>query len=116
MTLHLNEQPTPSAKQVGKADPYYKLQIRVWTPLDPAHLTLAQIAELVDSGAAVLTATEVIKVADGITAIDDSEVRETFETLRAAERIVRNMKALPAAVRDKLRSALGQDSRSSAAA
>jgi DNA repair exonuclease SbcCD nuclease subunit len=116
MTLHLSEQAVPANKQVAKADPYYKLQIRAWTPIDPAHLTLRQLAELVDSGAAVLTATEVIKVADSITAIDDSEVRETFENLRAAERVVRNMKALPTAVRERLQSALSHDSRSSAAA
>jgi hypothetical protein len=116
MTLHLSEQPLPPTKQSGKADPYYKLQIRAWTPLDPAHLTLKQIAELVDSGAAILTATEVIKVADGIAAIDDTEVREAFENIRAAERIARNVKALPVAVRERLQSALSQDSRSSVAA
>jgi hypothetical protein len=117
MTLHLNEHsPATSAKQVEKGEPYYKLQIRAWTAIDPTQLTLRQIAELVDSGAGVLTAVEVIKVAEGLSSVDDNEVREAFENMRAAERVLRNMKVLPAALRERLQSALRGDSRSSLAA
>jgi hypothetical protein len=84
--------------------------------VDPADANLKQLAELVEHGAGVLTAVEVMKVADGVGSIDDPEVRESFENIRAAERVLRNAKALPSPLREKLQSALGAESRSSVAA
>jgi hypothetical protein len=64
----------------------------------------------------VLTAIEVVKIADDLNAVDDSEVRETFENIRAAERLLRNVKSLPSPLRERLQSALISDARTSAAA
>lgn len=115
MNLQLNDKPTFSSTP-EKAERYYKVQIRAWTSLDPADANLKQLAEFVEQGAGVLTAVEVMKVADGLGAIDDPEVRDSFENIRAAERILRNAKALPRPLREKLQSALGAESHSSAAA
>jgi hypothetical protein len=118
MTLPINEQLASSRKQVEKTDRYYKLQVRAWTNMDPSDLTLSQLAESVEAGKGVLTAIEIVKVADEVTAIDDPEVRETFENIRAAERVLQNAKALPTPLREKLQSALAlaHDSHTSAAA
>lgn len=115
MNLQINEKPASSAIP-ARTDRYYKVQIRAWTNVDPADADLKQLAEIVDHGAGVLTAIEVTKIVDGVGAIDDPEVRESFENIRAAERILRNPKALPSTLREKLQSALGAESHSSVAA
>jgi hypothetical protein len=116
MSPSLNQPITVQRTQPENIERYYKIQVRAWTNIDPAELTLRQIAELVDSGRGVLTAVEVAKIADGLTAIDDVEVRETFENIRAAERVLQNVKTLPVPLRERLQSALQADSRSSVAA
>jgi len=116
MTLPLNEQLASPRIQADKAKRYYKVQVRAWTTVDPGEFTLKQIAESIDAGIGVLTAVEVVKVADDLNAVDDVEVRDTFENIRAAERVLRNLKSLPSPLRERLQSALTSDSRTSAAA
>jgi hypothetical protein len=116
MSLPLNEQLASSRMQADKANRFYKVQVRAWTTVDPAEFTLKQIAESIDAGAGVLTAVEVVKIADNLNAVDDIEVRETFENIRAAERVLRNVKSLPSPLRERLQSALNPDARTSAAA
>jgi hypothetical protein len=116
MTLPFNEQLASSRMQADKANRYYKVQVRAWTITDPAEFTLKEIAESIDAGAGVLTAVEVVKVVDDLDAVDDVEVRETFENIRAAERLLRNIKSLPSPLRERLQTALISDVRTSAAA
>ncbi len=87
-------------------DTYFKLQVRAWTRFDPSKAELIDIARAVEAGTAFVSAIEVSQIAAGINDVDDPDVREQFETLAAAERILRSFEQLPAAVRDKLRSAL----------
>jgi hypothetical protein len=97
----------------GPSDTYYKVQVRAWTKFDPTNAELIDIASAVEQGTAFLTAIEVARVAVGTHEIDDPDVREQFENVAAAERVVRHLEDLPDAVRDKLRSALasGQNKR-----
>jgi hypothetical protein len=116
MTLPIAEQPSPARMQSERATRYYKVQVRAWTTIDPGQFNLKQIAEAVDAGLGVLTALEVVKVAEELNGVDDTEVREVFESIRAVERIVKNMQSLPLPVRQRLQSALTADARTSAAA
>lgn len=85
---------------------YYKLQVRAWTRFDPGKAELIDIARAVEAGSAFVTAIEVTHVAAGINDVDDPDVREQFENLAAAERILKKFEELPGAVRDRLRVAL----------
>lgn len=92
--------------KASSPETYYKVQVRAWTRFDPSKAELIDIARAVEAGTAFLTAIDVSQVAAGINDVDDPDVREQFETLAAAERILRKIEELPLAVRDKLRSAL----------
>ena len=116
MTLPFNEQLASSRMQADNGNRYYKVQVRAWTTVDPGEFTLKQIAESIDAGSGVLTAIEVVKVADELEAVDDIEVRETFENIRAAERVLRNARSLPSPLRERLQAALLTDARTSRAA
>ena len=87
-------------------DTFFKLQIRAWTRFDPRKAELIDIARAVEAGTAFVSAIEVSRVAVGINDVDDPDVREQFETVAAAERILRRVEELPEPVRDKLRMAL----------
>jgi hypothetical protein len=97
-----------SAKATS-SDTYFKLQVRVWTRFDPSKAELIDIVRAVEAGTAFVSAIEVAQVAAGINDVDDPDVREQFETLAAAERILRRVEELPGAVRDKLRIALANE-------
>jgi hypothetical protein len=88
---------------------FFKLQIRAWTRFDPRKAELIDIARAVDAGTAFVSAIEVSRVAVGINEVDDPDVREQFETVAAAERILRRVEELPEPVRDKLRIALANN-------
>jgi hypothetical protein len=92
--------------KAASPDAYFKLQVRVWTRFDPTKSELIDIVRAVEAGDAFVSALEVTRVARGIHDIDDVDVREQFENLAAVERIVRKLDELPAAVLDKLRTAL----------
>lgn len=103
------ENPRDIALAPAKAtasETYFKLQVKVWTRFDPTKADLIDIARAVEAGTALVSAIEVSRVAAGINEVDDPDVREQFETLAAAERILRRVQELPDAVRDKLRAAL----------
>jgi hypothetical protein len=95
--------------KASSPDSYFKLQVRAWTRFDPSQADLIDIARAVEAGTAFISAIEVSRVAAGINDVDDPDVREQFETVAAAERILRKVKELPGAVRDKLRIALAND-------
>jgi hypothetical protein len=96
----------PAPLRTTSPDKFFKLQIRAWTRFDPTQADLIDIARAVEAGTAFISAIEVARVAAGINEVDDPDVREQFETLAAAERILRRVEELPGAVRDKLRIAL----------
>jgi hypothetical protein len=97
---------TLAPSKANTPDTYFKLQLKAWTRFDPSKVDLMEIARAVEAGNAFVTAIEVSRVAAGISEVDDPDVREQFETLAAAERVLRRIEELPESVRDKLRSAL----------
>jgi hypothetical protein len=102
----------PAAKMpVDTAAPvrrYYKMQLRGWTSFDPSRMELSEIAERIEGGTGFLTAIEVISAADNLQAIDDADVRQIFENIIAAERILAKMDELPKAIKDRLHAALSR--------
>lgn len=101
-----NLQDIALAPKTTSPDNYFKLQVRAWTRFDPSKADLIDIARAVEAGTAFVTAIEVTRAAAGIKEVDDPDVREQFELLAAAERILEKFEELPGAVRDKLRVAL----------
>ena len=96
----------------AKATPpeaYFKLQVRAWTRFDPSKADLIDIARAVEAGTAFVSAIEIARVVADIKDVDDPDVREQFETLAAAERILGRLDQLPGTVRDKLRVALANN-------
>ena len=87
----------------------YKLEIKVWTSFDPGDLDLTEIAARIEAGAGFLTALDVTKIAHQLSEIDDPEVRERFETIRAAQRLLRKTADLPPVLRQQLFAALNSD-------
>ena len=85
---------------------YFTFQIRGWTNFDPMDKALATIAERIERGDGFLTLVEVLRVENEIAAIDDEEVRECFENLHAAKRLIQNVNELPAKLKEELRAAL----------
>jgi hypothetical protein len=96
----------PDPSKATSPNTFFKLQVTAWTRFDPTKADLIDIARAVDAGTAFVSAIGVARVAVGINDVDDADVREQFETLAAAERILRRVEELPVAVRDKLRIAL----------
>ena len=115
---------TMSVQGISQPRRYFRVQIRAWIGSDPSRMALTEIAEEIERGTAFLTAIEVLKVADDVNAIDDPEVRKSFENMLAVERILQNVSDLPKALRERLSAALAvekpagevKDSRSGLAA
>jgi hypothetical protein len=85
---------------------YFSFQIRGWTNFDPMDKTLAKVVEGIERGDGFLTRVEILRVEDKAASIDDEEVRECFENLLAAKRLIQNVNELPAKLREELRAAL----------
>jgi hypothetical protein len=85
---------------------YFSFQIKGWTNFDPMDKTLAKVADHIERGDGFLTLVEVLRVEDDVASIDDEEVRECFENLLAAKRLIQNVNELPAKVKEELRAAL----------
>jgi hypothetical protein len=100
---------SPAPAKAASPETFFKLQVKAWTRFDPSKAELIDIARAVDAGTAFVSAIEVARVAAGINEVDDPDVREQFETLAAAERILRRVEELPQSVRDKLRIALANN-------
>ena len=96
--------PTDQSSKQGTK--YFTFQIRGWTDFDPMDKTLAMIAARIEDGDGFLTVVEVLRVENDITAIDDEEVRECFENLHAAKRLIQNVNELPIRLKEELRAAL----------
>lgn len=88
---------------------FFKLQMRAWTNFDASRMELSEIAERIERGLGFLTAIEVMKVAEDVSAIDDAEVRQSFEIVIAAERILQNVTELPKPLRERLYTALSKE-------
>ncbi|PYX05015.1 MAG: hypothetical protein DMG88_22800 [Acidobacteria bacterium] len=85
---------------------YFKLQIRAWTDFDPMDKNLSEITEAIEQGGGLLTAIEVLTVEEDLAAISDNEVREGFQNILAARRVLRSVGELPKKLVEDLRAAL----------
>ena len=85
---------------------YFSFQIKGWTSFDPTDNTLGEIAEAIEQGGGFLTLIEVLKVEDDLASIGDEEVKECFENILAAKRLLQNVHELPKKLIEDLRSAL----------
>jgi hypothetical protein len=90
----------------AQGERYFKLQIRAWTDFDPMDKKLSEITEAIEQGGGLLTAIEVLTVEEDLAAISDTEVREGFQNIRAARRVLRSVGELPKKLVEDLRSAL----------
>ncbi len=88
------------------SEKYFSFQIKGWANFDPVNETLAKVAEGIEQGNGFLTLIEVLRVEDEVASIEDEEVRECFENLLAARRLIQNVNELPAKVKEELRAAL----------
>lgn len=85
---------------------YFKIQVRGWTDFDPLDKKLPEIADAIERGGGFLTAIEVLDVKDDLSAVGDNVVREGFENIMAARRVLRSIGELPTSVVEDLRAAL----------
>ena len=98
---------TPQAsKSSEEREKYYSFQIKGWINFDPVGKTLADVAERIEIGDGFVALVDIMKVEDDVAAIDDEEVREGFENLRAAKRLIQNARQLPTKLIEELRAAL----------
>ena len=89
---------------------YFKVQMRAWTNFDPINKSLAEIAELIEKGNGFLTMVEVLEVENSLESVPDEEVRNAFENILAAKRLMAAVNNLPAKLKEELRSALDKSS------
>ena len=67
---------------------------------------LPEITEAIENGGGFVTAVEVLEVEADLAAIKDKEVREGFENILAARRVLLNLGELPKKILEDLHSAL----------
>ena len=97
----------PAKNQTSEpSEKYFSFQIQGWTNFNPMDKTLAKIAEGIEQGGGFLTLVEVLQVEDDLASIGDEEVRECFQNILAAKRLIRNVHELPKTLIEELRSAL----------
>lgn len=85
---------------------YFKIQVRGWTDFDPLDKKLPEIADAIERGGGFLTAIEVLDTKDDLSAITDNVVREGFQNILAARRVLRSISELPTSLVEDLRAAL----------
>src|SRR5207247_7960940 len=85
---------------------YFKVQIRAWTDFDPMDKKLPEITEAIERGGGLLTAIEVLEVEDDLAAISDNEVKEGFQNILAARRVLRSIGELTKSMVEDVRSVL----------
>lgn len=90
------------------AGQYYKIQVLGWTDFDPMDKKLPEIADAIERGGGVLTAVEVLDKKDDLSAISDNLVREGFQNILAARRVLSSIGELPPSVVEDLRAALNR--------
>ena len=97
----------PAKNQTSEpSEKYFSFQIQGWTNFNPMDKTLAKIAEGIEQDGGFLSLVEVLQVEDDLDSIGDEEVRECFQNILAAKRLIRNVHELPETLIEKLRSAL----------
>jgi hypothetical protein len=97
----------PKTIQLEKqSEKFFEFHLKGWTNFDPMHETLNTIAIGIEEGGGFLTVVEVVRVESDVTSIADEEVRECFENVIAAKRLIRNADKLPKVLLEGLRSAL----------
>ena len=96
----------PKNQTYEQSQRYFSFQIKGWTNFDLKDNTLPEIAEAIEQGGGFLTLIEVVKVEDDLASVGDEEVRECFENILAAKRLVQNVHELPKKLIEELRSAL----------
>jgi hypothetical protein len=99
----------PADQRSKQTATYFSFQIKGWTIFDPMDGTIGTISERIESGDGFLTLIETLRVETNLAAIDDEDVRECFENLHAAKRLIQNVNELPAKVKEELRAALGTE-------
>jgi hypothetical protein len=95
-----------SSQTEGPKERYFKVQMKAWTNFDPMEKTLSEIAQAMEQGNGFLSVIEVLEVADSLASISDEDIRDGFENVVAAKRLVRAVNNLPAKLKEELRSAL----------
>jgi hypothetical protein len=85
---------------------YFKIQVRGWTDFDPLDKKLPEIADAIERGGGFLTSIEVLDTKNDLSAISDNVVREGFENILAARRVLRSIGELPTSLVEDLRAAL----------
>src|SRR5437660_12931642 len=85
---------------------YFKIQVRGWTDFDPLDKKLPEIADAIERGGGFLTAIEVLDTKDDLSAISDNAVREGFQNILAARRVLQSIGELPPSLVEDLRTAL----------
>ncbi len=97
----------PAKNQTSEpSEKYFRFHIQGWTNFNPMDKTLAKIAEGIEQGGGFLSLVEVLQVEDDLASIGDEEVRECFQNILAAKRLIRNVHELPKMLIEELRSAL----------
>ncbi len=97
----------PAKNQTSEpSEKYFSFQIQGWTNFNPMDKTLAKIAEGIEQGGGFLSLVEVLQVEDDLASIGDEEVRECFQNILAAKRLIRNVHELPKTLIEELRSGL----------
>ena len=100
--------PQSSQTEVSK-EQYYKVQMKAWTNFDPIEKTLSEIAQAIEQGNGFLSVIEVLEVAESLASIADEDIRDGFENILAAKRLVRAVSSLPPKLKEELRSALQKE-------
>jgi hypothetical protein len=99
----------PQSSQTEPKERYFKIQMKAWTNFDPMEKTLAEIAQGMEQGNGFLSVIEVLEVADSLASITDEDIRNGFENILAAKRVVRAVSNLPPKLKEELRSALQKE-------
>ena len=101
-----NGQKLGNGKASSRAVKYFKIQVRGWTDFDPLNKKLPEIADAIERGGGFLTAIEVLDTRDDLSAISDNVVREGFQNILAARRVLRSIAELPTSLVEDLRAAV----------
>jgi hypothetical protein len=99
----------PKTQTHEQTEKYTNFQIKGWTNFDPTDKTLAEIAKGIEQGGGSLKLIEILKVEDDLASIDDEEVRECFENILAAKRLLQNVHGLPKKLIEDLRAVLNTE-------
>jgi hypothetical protein len=98
-----------SSQTEAPKEQYFKVQMKAWTNFDPMEKTLTEIAQAMEQGNGFLSVIEVLEVANSLASIADEDIRDGFENILAAKRLVHAVNSLPPKLKEELRSALQKE-------